>query len=62
MKKTYIKPETMTVVLRPVALLQDSLVLKKIEASVNNEGYYDKSLGKGGFGGWDDDVEPGEDF
>ena len=61
MKKTYIKPETMTVVLRPAALLQDSLVLKNSDASVS-EGYYNKSLGKGGFGGWDDDVEPGEDY
>ena len=61
MKKTYIKPETMTVVLRPVSLLQDSIVLKNNNASVR-EGVYDKSLGKGGFGGWDDDVEPGEDY
>ena len=61
MKKTYIKPETMTVVLRPVSLLQDSIVLKKNNASVS-EGVYDKSLGKQGFGGWDDDVEPGEDY
>ena len=62
MKKTYIKPETMTVVLRPVSLLQDSIPLSKSEASVNNEGYYNNSLGKQGFGGWEDDVEPGEDY
>ena len=50
----------MTVVLRPVSLLQDSIVLKNKNASVN-EGVYN-SLGKQGFGGWDDDVEPGEDY
>lgn len=59
MKKVYNQPSIMVVHLKPCRLMAGSPV------PVSNEDYNpnQQTIGaKGGFGGWDDDVEPGEDY
>ena len=58
MKALYIKPELMVIQLKKLHLLSGS------ETIPTGETYNGQTpnLGKQGFGGWDDDVEPGEDY
>lgn len=66
MKKEYMTPELMVIACRIPHLMAGSLPKSNSPASSEGTGASDITegiaLGKGGFGGWDDDVEPGEDY
>lgn len=56
MRKEYSKPELMVVILKTHHIMTQSLPQGR---SYQED---DVVLGKQGFGGWEDDVEPGEDY
>ena len=60
-------PKLMVIVCRTPHLMAGSLPKSNTPANSESTGASDITgggigLGKGGFGGWDDDVEPGEDY
>lgn len=57
MRKVYRKPELMTITLKPMQFIANSETKAYGENTTTVEGLDAKS----GFGGWDDDVEPGEE-
>lgn len=59
MKALYIKPELMVVQLKKLHLLSGS---ETIPTGKTYDGETPKLGKEGFFGGWDDDVEPGEDY
>ena len=58
MRKEYRKPELMTITLKPMQFIANSERKEYGQETPTVEGMDAKS----GFGGWDDDVEPGEDY
>lgn len=58
MKKTYIEPSVMVVVLRA----KTHLLSGSPTPGYNPNQTTSTMDAKSGFGGWDDDVEPGEDY
>lgn len=58
MKKIYETPELMIANLKPVHIMAGSPDYNPNRTTTATSG----NLGKQGFGGWDDDVEPGEDY
>ena len=60
MKKLYIQPTLDVIALRPMRLMAGSEKLYLNSSTPYEEGTTIEA--KSGFGGWDDDVEPGEDF
>lgn len=59
MKKLYIQPTLDVIALRPMRLMAGSEKVK-LTSTPYVEGTTIEA--KQGFGGWDDDVEPGEDY
>ena len=59
MKKLYIQPTLDVIALRPMRLMAGSEKVNKTSTPYE-EGT--KIEAKQGFGGWDDDIEPGEDY
>ena len=58
MKKIYENPTLTIVHLKPMRMMITSETLPVGESVTSASG----AEAKGGFGGWDDDVEPGEDY
>ena len=59
MKKLYIQPTLDVIALRPMRLMAGS---EKVKLSSTPYDQEMKIEAKQGFGGWDDDIEPGEDY
>lgn len=58
MKKSYIQPSVMVVLLHTKTHLLNGSPTPKFSPNQTTS----TMDAKGGFGGWDDDVEPGEDY